>query len=24
MSDVSHVFQYGASESNGRSMGYEE
>ncbi|MDT7595202.1 MAG: hypothetical protein QOJ06_748, partial [Pseudonocardiales bacterium] len=21
MSDVSHVFQYGASESNGRSMG---
>jgi uncharacterized protein involved in exopolysaccharide biosynthesis len=24
VSDVSHVFQYGASESNGRSMGYEE
>ena len=24
MTDVSNVFQYGASESNGRSMGYEE
>lgn len=24
MSNVSNVFQYGASESNGRSMGYEE